>query len=123
MEYLKVSSKSSPASVAGAIAGMVKDGVPVNIQSVGAGAVPDQDDLVIAVQITENPVCIDGRPFVAARFRKQLLIEAVMEIKDMQGLEVIGLMGCLEELAADPAVDRHGTGRIKEQEYLNGIFT
>ena len=36
---LKVSSKSSPASVAGAIAGMVKDGVPVEIQSVGAGAV------------------------------------------------------------------------------------
>lgn len=36
---LKVSSKSSPASVAGAIAGMVKDGVPVELQSVGAGAV------------------------------------------------------------------------------------
>ena len=34
---LKVSSKSSPASVAGAIAGMVKDGV--EIQAVGAGAV------------------------------------------------------------------------------------
>ena len=39
MEFLKVSSKSSPASVAGAIAGMVKDGVRVEIQSVGAGAV------------------------------------------------------------------------------------
>lgn len=39
MEFLKVSSKSSPASVAGAIAGMVKDGVPVNLQAVGAGAV------------------------------------------------------------------------------------
>jgi stage V sporulation protein S len=39
MEYLKVSSKSSPSSVAGAIAGMIKDGVPVEIQSVGAGAV------------------------------------------------------------------------------------
>ncbi len=38
MEFLKVSSKSSPSSVAGAIAGMVKDGVPVEIQSVGAGA-------------------------------------------------------------------------------------
>lgn len=37
--YLKVSSKSSPASVAGAIAGMIKDGVCVEIQSVGAGAV------------------------------------------------------------------------------------
>ena len=31
MEYLKVSSKSSPSSVAGAIAGMIKDGVPVEI--------------------------------------------------------------------------------------------
>ena len=61
MDCLKVSSKSSSASVAGAIAGMVKDplfcfpglfehaflfgagmvkdGVPVNIQCVGAGAV------------------------------------------------------------------------------------
>ena len=39
MEFLKVSSKSSPASVAGAIAGMVKDNVPVNLQFVGAGAV------------------------------------------------------------------------------------
>lgn len=39
MEFLKVSSKSSPASVAGAIDGMVKDGVPVNLQCVGAGAV------------------------------------------------------------------------------------
>lgn len=39
VEFLKVSSKSSPASVAGAIAGMVKDGVPVNLQCVGAGAV------------------------------------------------------------------------------------
>ena len=36
---LKVSSKSSPASVAGALAGMIKDGVPVEIQAVGAGAV------------------------------------------------------------------------------------
>lgn len=36
---LKVSSKSSPSSVAGAIAGMVKDGVGVEIQAVGAGAV------------------------------------------------------------------------------------
>lgn len=36
---LKVSSKSSPASVAGAIAGMIKDGSNVEIQAVGAGAV------------------------------------------------------------------------------------
>ena len=59
MDYLKVSSKSSPASVAGAIAGMVKDGVPVNIQSVGAGAV---NQAVKAVAIARGfliPVGID----------------------------------------------------------------
>ena len=39
LSCLKVSSKSSPASVDGAIAGMVKDGVPVEMQAVGAGAV------------------------------------------------------------------------------------
>jgi stage V sporulation protein S len=39
IDCLKVSSKSSPASVAGAIAGMIKDGKHVEIQSVGAGAV------------------------------------------------------------------------------------
>ena len=39
LSCLKVSSKSSPASVAGAIAGMVKDGAPVEMQAVGAGAV------------------------------------------------------------------------------------
>jgi len=39
LSCLKVSSKSSPASVAGAIAGMIKDGVPVEMQAVGAGAV------------------------------------------------------------------------------------
>ncbi len=39
MDFLKVSSKSSPSSVAGAIAGMVKDNVEVNLQCIGAGAV------------------------------------------------------------------------------------
>lgn len=39
MDFLKVSSKSSPASVAGAVAGLIKDGNPVRIQSIGAGAV------------------------------------------------------------------------------------
>ena len=39
MGLLKVSSKSSPASVAGAIAGLVKDNEPVMLQCIGAGAV------------------------------------------------------------------------------------
>ena len=38
MDYLKVSSKSSPASVAGAIAGVIREQGSVEVQSVGAGA-------------------------------------------------------------------------------------
>lgn len=56
---LKVSSKSSPASVAGAIAGMIKDGAAVEIQAVGAGAV---NQAVKAVAISRgflSPVGIE----------------------------------------------------------------
>lgn len=59
IEFLKVSSKSNPASVAGAIAGMIKDGVHVDIQSVGAGAV---NQVVKAIAIARGflmPVGID----------------------------------------------------------------
>lgn len=38
MEVLKVSSKSSPNSVAGAIAGVIRDYGCVEVQAVGAGA-------------------------------------------------------------------------------------
>ena len=58
---LKVSSKSSPASVAGAIAGMVKDGVSVEIQAVGAGAV---NQAVKAIAISRgflSPIGISPR--------------------------------------------------------------
>lgn len=48
MKYLRVSSKSAPASVAGAIAGLVKDGKPVVLQSIGAGAL-NQSIKAIAV--------------------------------------------------------------------------
>ena len=56
---LKVSSKSSAASVAGAIAGMIKDGSCVEIQSVGAGAV---NQAVTAIAISRgfvSPVGIE----------------------------------------------------------------
>ena len=39
MELLKVSSKSKPAMVAGAIAGVVRESGCVEIQAIGAGAV------------------------------------------------------------------------------------
>lgn len=59
MEFLKISTKSSPASIAGAIAGMVKDNVPVKLQAVGAGAV---NQAIKAIAIARGflvPVGID----------------------------------------------------------------
>ena len=78
---LKVSSKSSPASVAGAIAGMIKDGVVVEIQAVGAGAVNQAVKAIaisrgflspIGVEIVCIPsfadIVIDGEYRTAIRF-------------------------------------------------------
>ena len=73
---LKVSSKSSPASVAGAIAGMIKDGSTVEIQAVGAGAV---NQAVKAIAISRGflspvgieiiaDIVIDGEYRTAIRF-------------------------------------------------------
>ena len=78
---LKVSSKSSPASVAGAIAGMIKDGVNVEIQSVGAGAVNQAVKAIaisrgflspVGIEISCVPafadIVIDGEYRTAIRF-------------------------------------------------------
>ena len=78
---LKVSSKSSPASVAGAIAGMIKDGTPVEIQAVGAGAVNQAVKAIaisrgflspVGIEISCVPsfadIVIDGEYRTAIRF-------------------------------------------------------
>ena len=59
MEFLKVSSKSSPSSVAGAIAGMIKDGVHVEIQGVGAGAVNQAVKAIAIARGFLTPIGID----------------------------------------------------------------
>jgi len=81
MDFLKVSSKSSPSSVAGAISGMIKDGLPVEIQSVGAGAVNQAVKAIaisrgflspVGIEIVCVPafadIVIDGENRTAIRF-------------------------------------------------------
>ncbi len=78
---LKVSSHSSPASVAGAIAGMIKDGSHADIQAVGAGAVNQAVKAIaisrgflspIGIEIVCVPafadIVIDGEYRTAIRF-------------------------------------------------------
>lgn len=69
---LKVSSKSSPASVAGAIAGMIKDGICVEIQAVGAGAV---NQAVKAIAISRGFLSPNGIDIVCVPSFVDIVIE------------------------------------------------
>lgn len=70
MEILKVSSKSNPSSVAGAIASMVKENGNVEIKVIGAGAV---NQAIKAIAI--------ARGFVTPIGMNLVCIPSFMEIK------------------------------------------
>lgn len=57
MEILKVSAKSAPNSVAGAIAGVIRDNGAVEVQAVGAGAA---NQAVKAIAIARGYVAPSG---------------------------------------------------------------
>ena len=61
MEVLKVSTKSNPNSVAGALAAIIKEKNIVEIQAVGAGAI---NQAVKAVAIARGFVAPSGRDIV-----------------------------------------------------------
>ena len=61
MEILKISSKSNPNSVAGAIAGLVKESQKAEMQAIGAGAL---NQAVKAVAIARGFVAPSGRDIV-----------------------------------------------------------
>ena len=58
MEILKISSKSNPNSVAGAIAGLVKESQKAEMQAIGAGAI---NQAVKAVAIARGFVAPTGK--------------------------------------------------------------
>ena len=61
METLKVSSKSNPSSVAGALANVFKDKNAVEIQAVGAGAI---NQAIKAIAIARGFVAPSGKNLV-----------------------------------------------------------
>ena len=61
MDILKVSAKSSPNSVAGAIAGLVKENGRAEMQAIGAGAI---NQAVKAIAIARGFVAPSGRDIV-----------------------------------------------------------
>ena len=61
MEVLKISSKSNPNSVAGAIAGLVKESNKAEMQAIGAGAL---NQAIKAVAIARGFVAPTGKNLV-----------------------------------------------------------
>ncbi|QAT43472.1 stage V sporulation protein S [Aminipila luticellarii] len=58
-EILKVSSKSSPNAVAGALAAVVREGKPAEVQAIGAGAVNQAVKAVAIARGYVAPIGID----------------------------------------------------------------
>ena len=59
MEVLKISSKSNPNSVAGAIAGLVKESNQARMQAIGAGALNQAVKAVAIARGFVAPACVD----------------------------------------------------------------
>lgn len=105
MDYLKVSSKSSPASVAGAIAGLIKDGQQVEIQSVGAGAV---NQAIKAIAIARGFLIPAGVDVYCAPMFQDIMIDGenrtAIRISVYPHVIQAGTTVSLEEVAAAASV-------------------
>lgn len=72
METLKVSSKSNPSSVAGALANVFKDKSSVEIQAVGAGAI---NQAIKAIAIARGFVAPSGKNLICTPAFQDISIE------------------------------------------------
>lgn len=72
MEVLKVSSKSRPNSVAGALANAFKDKVMVEIQAIGAGAL---NQAIKSIAIARGYVAPTGRDLTCIPAFSDIMIE------------------------------------------------
>ena len=86
MEILKISSKSNPNSVAGAIAGLVKESNKAEMQAIGAGAL---NQAIKAIAIArgfvapsgKNLVCIPAFTDIVIDGEERTAIKLIVEAK------------------------------------------
>jgi len=74
MEVLKVSSKSEPKSVAGAIAAILRNGEPVEVNAIGAAAV---NQVVKSIAVARGYVAPNGIDLVCIPAFAQLEVDGV----------------------------------------------
>ena len=82
MEILKISSKSNPNSVAGAIAGLVKENERAEMQAIGAGAL---NQAIKAVAIARGYVAPTGVDLVCV----PAFAEVQVEGEDRTGIKIV----------------------------------
>ena len=82
MEILKISSKSNPNSVAGAIAGLVKENERAEMQAIGAGAL---NQAIKAVAIARGFVAPTGVDLVCV----PAFAEVQVEGEDRTGIKIV----------------------------------
>ncbi len=82
MEVLKISSKSNPNSVAGAIAGLVKENERAEMQAIGAGAL---NQAIKAVAIARGFVAPTGVDLVCV----PAFAEVQVEGEDRTGIKIV----------------------------------
>ena len=82
MEILKISSKSNPNSVAGAIAGLVKENERAEMQAIGAGAL---NQAIKAVAIARGFVAPTGVDLVCV----PAFAEVQVEGEDRTGIRIV----------------------------------
>ena len=82
MEVLKISSKSNPNSVAGAIAGLVKENERAEMQAIGAGAL---NQAIKAVAIARGFVAPTGVYLVCVPSFSEVQVEG----EDRTGIKIV----------------------------------
>jgi stage V sporulation protein S len=82
MEVLKISSKSNPNSVAGAIAGLVKENERAEMQAIGAGAL---NQAIKAIAIARGFVAPTGIDLVCV----PAFAEVQVEGEDRTGIRIV----------------------------------
>ena len=82
MEVLKISSKSNPNSVAGAIAGLVKENERAEMQAIGAGAL---NQAIKAVAIARGFVAPTGVDLVFVTSFAEVQVEG----EDRTGIKIV----------------------------------
>ena len=83
--------------------------------------VADQNDLVVAAVVLQDPVGRNGVLAPHARVGVNARINAVVEVIDVQLLEVVGLPGRLKEHGAETGVILHRAARVHQHEHLDAV--